>query len=216
MDQFAVTHGVADHALLFDCRSLEHRVVPLAAGVRLVICNTMVRHSHASGGYNVRRAECDEILVRLQARDPSIGTLRDISVEELDRVSADLPDLLRRRLRHVVSENERVALTAAALAGGDLDTVGRQLAASHDSLRDDYEVSTPELDLMVELARGKPGVTGARMTGGGFGGCTINLVGEADAEGFASEIRGEFGARTGVRPQIFICSASDGVRRVDS
>ena len=210
MDQFAVVHGRRNHCLRFDCRSLDYDEIPLAETLKLVICNTMTRHAHASGGYNRRREECDEALTRLQAVMPSLTSMRDVSWSDLEAHRDVLSDTLVRRVRHVLSENERVTRAASALSAGDLTTVGECMAASHESLRVDYEVTTPELDLMVALARQRPGVHGARMTGGGLGGSTINLVTAAAAEGFVAAMREAYRRETGVLPDILVCTAADG------
>ena len=176
MDQFISCCGHARRALMLDCRSLDYRLLPLPPDVSLVICNTMVKHELASGEYNKRRAECEAGVSRLARDLPHVRALRDVTLADLARYSRDLPELIYRRCRHVVSENARVMEAVGALESGDVAVFGRLMAESHRSLRDDYEVSCTELDLMVELAGQAKGVLGARMTGGGFGGCTINLV----------------------------------------
>jgi galactokinase len=213
MDQFAVLHGRRHHCVRLDCRSLGYDEIPLAETLRLVICDTMTRHAHTSGGYNRRREECDEALKRLQVVKP-LTSLRDVSWSDLDAHRDSLSDTLMRRLRHVLSENARVTRTAAALRDGDLATVGECMAASHESLRVDYEVTTPELDLMVTLARQQPGVHGARMTGGGFGGSTVNLVTDEAADGFAAAMRNAYHRETGIAPDVLICAAADGAGAV--
>jgi UDPglucose--hexose-1-phosphate uridylyltransferase len=210
MDQFISCNGRAGHALMLDCRSLDFQLLPVPDGVRLMVCNTMVRHEHASGGYNERRRECEEGLRALREVLPGIQSLRDVTLDELNRHRDRLSPVIYKRVRHVVTENERVKRAASALQTGDLALLGRLMAESHQSLRDDYEVSTPELDLMVELAKLQPEVHGARMTGGGFGGCTITLVDEDRAQEVHREIQRAYEARTGVKPTILICRASDG------
>ncbi len=176
MDQMVVARGERDHALLIDCRSLELRAVPLALGDHVIlVCDSGVKHELASSDYNQRRRECEQGVELLGAAFPGIRALRDITTTQLASRQSALPDVVRRRCRHVVTENERTTQAAAALAAGDLVTVGRLMNGSHASLRDDYEVSCAELDLLVETAQTQPGVLGARMTGGGFGGCTVNL-----------------------------------------
>ncbi len=165
MDQFISCCGHAGHALMLDCRSLDYRLLPIPADVSLVICNTMVKHDLASGEYNTRRAECEEGVRRLSLEMPRVRALRDVRVEDLDRYSRDLPETIYKRCRHVVTENARVCDAAAALEKADLATFGRLMAESHISLKNDYEVSCPELDLMVEIAGQAEGVYGARMTG---------------------------------------------------
>lgn len=214
MDQFICCHGRAGHALLLDCRSLEHRLVPLPDDLRLVVCNTMVTHEHGQGEYNVRRRECEEGVRLLSTVLPGIRALRDVSLRDLDKHADLLPDVIYRRCRHVISENERVERAAAALDRGESAALRDLMAESHRSLRDDYEVSCAELDLMVELANRREGICGARMTGGGFGGCTVNLVRRSDAEAFGSSIARDYHAATGRQPEIYICDSSQGVERV--
>jgi galactokinase len=214
MDQFISCHGRAGHALLLDCRALDFQLLPVPRQVRLMVCNTMVKHEHASGGYNTRRRECEEGLQALKQVLPAIRALRDVTINELEQHRERLTPVVYKRVRHVVTENDRVQEAATALSEGDLAHFGRLMADSHRSLRDDYEVSTPELDLMVELANGQEGVYGARMTGGGFGGCTINLVDSANAEQVQQRLEQNYETRTGLRPTIIICDASDGAGAV--
>jgi galactokinase len=214
MDQFISCHGRAGHALMLDCRSLDFQLLPVPSQVRLMVCNTMVRHEHASGGYNTRRRECEEGLQALKQSLPGIRALRDVTVNELEKHRDRLSPVIYKRVRHVVAENDRVQEAATALTAGDLAQFGRLMANSHRSLRGDYEVSTAELDLMVELANGQDGVYGARMTGGGFGGCTINLVHSARAEEVQQRLVQLYEAKTGLRPTIIICEASDGAGAV--
>jgi len=222
MDQFASVFGRANHALVLDCRSLQHRLVPLAgdhaAGPRvsasLVVCNTGVRHSHAGGEYNRRRAECEQAVAHLARAMPHIKSLRDVSLAELAGCGAGLDPVIRRRARHVISENERVSQAVAALSRGDAAAFGELMRASHRSLRDDYEVSCAELDAMAAIADGIDGVFGARMTGGGFGGCTVNWV-RSDAVGeFTAEIGRRYALAVGRLPEIYVCATADGAARV--
>jgi len=201
MDQFVATHAREDTALLLDCRSLEYRHVPLPPRVALVASNTMVRHAIASGEYNRRRAECEAAVRQIARRFPEVRSLRDVDGTQLDACHGDLPDVLYRRARHVVRETERTRRTSGALERGDLGTVGALMAESHASLRDDYEVSCGELDLMVEIASALPGVHGTRMTGGGFGGSTVTLVDAEAVNEFRSRIVREYEAKTGVTPE---------------
>jgi galactokinase len=216
MDQFIACHGRAGHALLLDTRTLDAAWLPLPAGVAVIVCNTMTKHTLATDGYNERRADCEAGVRALAARMPRIRALRDVALEDLEAHRDVLSERVFRRCRHVVTENARAQSAAAALTAGDLDTVGRLMGASHRSLRDDYDVSTPELDLMVESAMDADGTIGARMTGGGFGGCTVNLVSAARAEAFAVHVRTRYEAATGRRPEIYTCEASDGARRCDA
>jgi galactokinase len=210
MDQFVACLGKAGHALMLDCRSLAYQFVPIPAGVSIVICNTMVRHKLAGGEYNVRRAECEEGVRLLAKRIPGIAALRDVSVAQLEKYRAGLPEKIYQRCEHVVWENQRVLESSKALATGDLSAVGEYMAASHRSLRDLYQVSCFELDSMVESAQGLPGFFGGRMTGGGFGGCTVNLVNTPDAQAFAERIASRYQERTGIHPDVFVSAASDG------
>jgi galactokinase len=215
MDQFVSCHGRAGHALLLDCRSLEHRLLPIPKNIHLVICNTMVRHELGAGEYNVRRAECEEAVKILSTTLPAVRALRDVSLAELEARKSALRDNVYRRSRHVITENDRVQKTAAALAGGDLPSLEQLTAESHRSLKNDFEVSCAELDIMVDLANAQKGVYGARMTGGGFGGCTINFVDSRNSSDFQSAVAAGYHAATGRWPDIYICGASDGAEAID-
>ena len=210
MDQFVACHGKVDHALLLDCRSLEFRQLPVPKDVRIVICNTMVKHSVARGEYNLRRAECEEGVRMLAKHRSGVRALRDVTLEDLSAYAADLPAAVLRRCRHVVSENARVLEAAAALDRGDMQTFGVLMKQSHRSLRYDFEVSCSELDLMVELSEPIEGVLGARMTGGGFGGCTVNLVRSNQAAHFKQRVSEAYEEATGQKPEIYDCAAAQG------
>jgi galactokinase len=212
MDQFVSCMGKAGHAFLLDCRSLEFKFVPIPAGIQLVVCNTMVKHDLATGSYNTRREECEEGLRLFAKWNPSVRALRDVSVDLLDEHAQDLPATIWKRCSHVVHENQRTQDAVGALSAGDLGRVGQLMRESHCSLRDLYEVSCRELDIMVEAAQGLPGFCGGRMTGGGFGGCTVNLVREENAADFTAQISERFRAATGINPQVYICSAADGAQ----
>ena len=214
MDQFVSLFGQAQKALMLDCRSLEFELLPLPDNIRLIICNTMVKHELASGAYNERRAQCEAGVKHLAKFVANVTALRDVTLEQLEQFGSDLPEVVYRRCRHVITENARVLAAAKALEQGDLKEFGRLMAASHQSLRDDYEVSSEELDLMVELAQKLEGVYGARMTGGGFGGCTVNLVAVEHDEEFSKRVAESYEQVTKLKPEIFICSASDGAEEV--
>ncbi|MGA9966952.1 MAG: galactokinase [Terriglobales bacterium] len=214
MDQFISCHGRAGHALMLDCRSLDFQLLPIPPQVRLMVCNTMVRHEHASSGYNIRRHECEVGFRALSEVLPGIRALRDVTLDDLENHSNRLSDVIYKRVRHAVTENDRVKKAAIALETGEIAEFGRLMADSHRSLRDDYEVSTLELDLMVELSNGQEGVYGARMTGGGFGGCTISLVEAAHAQEVQQRLEQGYEARKGRRPTILICETSDGAGAV--
>lgn len=215
MDQLASACCKKDHALLLDCRSLEFRNIPLPPGIQLVICNTMVKRELASSAYNTRRAECDEGVRILAQRFPGVRALRDVSMAQLESCRTALPPIVYKRCRHVVSEDDRVIEAAKALEGNRIDDLGRLMADSHCSLRDDYEVSCKELDTMVELANEVDGVRGARMTGAGFGGCTINLVNSSAVAECQRHISTEYERCIGIKPDIYVCRAADGVRQAE-
>jgi galactokinase len=214
MDQFISCCGHARRALMLDCRSLDYRLLPLPPSVTLAICNTMVKHELARGEYNQRRAECEAGVSRLARDLPLVRALRDVTVADLERYGRDLPEPIYKRCRHVVSENARVLEAAGALERGDMAAFGRLMAESHCSLRDDYEVSCSELDLLVDLAGGVRGVFGSRMTGGGFGGCTINLVRTEQVGEFQRAVRQGYEQSTGRAPEIYISSAAEGAGEV--
>ena len=205
MDQFAVGFGRAGHAVLLDCRSREVRHVPLPQAVRVVIIDSGIKHSLADGEYAKRRKECGAAAARL-----GVVSLRDATTERLDAAGASMPDVERRRARHVITENERVLAFVGAIGREDWATAGRLMRESHASLANDYEVSCPELDTIVAIASGVPGVVGCRMTGGGFGGCAVMLV-EAAAVGDAmAAIREGYRRATGIDAATFATTAADG------
>ncbi len=212
MDQFVSCLGLAGHALLLDCRSLQFELLPIPEHVRLVICNTMVKHELAGGEYNRRRQECEEGVQRLCRHYPGIRALRDVTIEQLEKCVDDLPPIIYKRCCHVVEENQRVCAAAESLRRGDLAGFGERMRESHRSLRDLYEVSCRELDLMVEAAEGLRGYYGGRMTGGGFGGCTVNMVEASSAEFFAGQISARYQQTTGIEPAIYLCAAADGAQ----
>ncbi|HZD33200.1 MAG TPA: galactokinase, partial [Candidatus Angelobacter sp.] len=214
MDQFISCLGQASQALLLDCRSLQYDPLPVPDGVRIVICNSMVKHALAGGEYNLRRADCEAGIQVLRRHFPGIQALRDVTASQLQQYSAEMPERIYRRCRHVVSENARTLAAAAELRGGDVARFGSLMYESHASLRDDYAVSCSELDLLVELARKCAGVFGARMTGGGFGGCTVNLVEANVVEAFQAEVARRYENATGKRPAIYVCAASPGAGEV--
>ena len=214
MDQFISAHAKSDTALLLDCRSLDYQVFPIDPGITLVACNTMVKHDLASGAYNERRAECEEGVKRLHKFLPQIRALRDVTHEELDRYAGELPEIVVKRCRHVVTENERVTKAAICLRNHDPLGFGKLMAESHRSLRDDYEVSCVELDLMVEIAGRAKGVLGSRMTGGGFGGCTINLVRSENVPQFNELISREYQNKTGHAPEIYVSRPAGGAEEI--
>lgn len=210
MDQYVACFGKAGHSLLIDCRSLSSKTIPLPNDISIVVCNTMVKHALASGEYNLRRRECEQAVAVLSKACPGVTALRDVSMAQLDQSQALLPEIVYRRCHHVISENARVVEGANALAEGNLQRFGVLMQESHKSLRDFYEVSCAELDIMVEAAEGLPGFHGARMTGGGFGGCTVNLVDSTAAPSFAEQIVSKYQQKTGTKPDVYVCTTADG------
>ncbi|HRQ73419.1 MAG TPA: galactokinase [Phycisphaerales bacterium] len=211
MDQLAAVFGQRGHALLIDCRSVDVSPVPIDPVLASVlVVDSGVRHDLASGEYAKRRAECERAVAELAKADPAVRSLRDATEDAINR--AGLDPTLRRRARHVVRENARTLEAARLLESGDAPGVGRLMLESHASLRDDYEVSCPELDTLVEIAATTPGVLGARMTGGGFGGCAVVLVEPNRAEAAGRAIVENYGRRTGQRSQWMAVKAADGAR----
>ena len=214
MDQMIACCGRANDALILDCRTLEFRLLPLFSDAQFVVCNTMVKHDHAAGEYNARRADCETATRILAEQRPGVRALRDVSLTDLERHAKLLPEVVYRRSRHVISENARVLAAREALERGDSESFGRLMRESHRSLKDDFEVSSAELDLLVEIAGEIEGVYGSRMTGGGFGGCTISLVRSAAVEEFQSTIARGYERATSRKPDIYLVRASSGVREV--
>jgi len=214
MDQFVSSCGQAGKALMLDCRSLDYQLLPLPSRTRLIICNTMVKHSLLGGEYNKRRAECEAGVRHIAQSRPNARSLRDVTESDLKLYGDDLSEVIFRRCRHVITENARVIVAAKALKRDDLESFGELMNDSHRSLRDDFEVSCRELDLMVELAQRVPGVYGARMTGGGFGGCTVNLVDEENVEEFKRIVSQGYSEATGLVPDIYVSSAAEGAEEV--
>jgi galactokinase len=215
MDQFISALGVEGHALLIDCRSLHATPVPMEmSDVDLVICNTGVKHALADSEYNKRRAECEQGVELLRAFLPGIQSLRDVTPGELDVVESRLPYPIRQRCRHVVHENARTLQAADALRRGELVKMGLLMARSHRSLRDDYEVSSSELNALVEIANQCPGVYGARMTGGGFGGCTVNLMPRSARKGFVDAVSCRYYHANNIAPAIYVTRICGGAHEI--
>lgn len=210
MDQFISVLGREGHALLIDCRSLEYELIPVPDDAALVIGNTKASRSLASSAYNTRRQECETGVALLQQILPQITALRDVSSAQLEAGKSLLPETIYRRCRHVVTENERVMQTVDALRRGDLAVVGELMNASHASLRDDYEVSSPALDAMVEAMVGAPGCYGARLTGAGFGGCAVALVQPGAEQAVADAIYQSYPKATNIWPDVYTTHAADG------
>ncbi len=214
MDQFVACCGARDHALLLDCRSLAYKLAPIPANLNLVICNTMVKHSHAGGEYNTRRAEVEEATAILRSHRPEVALLRDATPRDLEQWGREMPLNVLKRARHIITDSLRAEAAAAALERGDLKELGKLMAEAHASYRDDFEASCPEADLMVSLANQQPGLVGARLTGGGFGGCTVNLVEEQHAAAFGEAVAAGYEQQTGIKPDVFRCRAADGAQQV--
>lgn len=215
MDQFVSANAKAKHALLLDCRSLQFENVPLnTRDVAVVICDTNVKHELASSEYNTRRAECEQGVEILKKFLPHIEQLRDVSVEDFEKYKNELPETVSRRCRHIITENERTLQAAEALKKNDLSAFGKLMWQSHESLKNDYEVSCRELDLMVKIAQETNGVLGARMTGGGFGGSTVNLVERKNLGRFKEKIRSEYQRQTEIKPAILVSEASAGASEI--
>lgn len=214
MDQMISACGKAGHAMMLDSRTLERRYFPMPKGVAIVVSDSMVRRSLASSEYNVRRAQCEQAVRVIQRHKPEVAALRDVTLSLLERHRGEMPEIVYRRARHVVTENARVVEFAKALYGGDIDAAGALMVEGHRSLRDDYEVSAPELDTLVEAAVEVPGCYGARLTGAGFGGCTIALVAEEAVPEFQAHIADTYDARFSKRPAVYVTHPADGVAKI--
>lgn len=212
MDQMASAFGEKGRALLLDCRSLARETVELPPGLKVVVVNSGVRHSLASSEYNKRRAECDEGVRIMSASLPHVRALRDVTLDDLARFLPSLPAVVAKRCRHVVSENARVGQARAAMRAGDRAQLKTLMAASHLSLRDDYQVSCPELDILVDLALALPHCHGARLTGAGFGGSTVNLVETAAVPAFSQAMLSGYRERSGRTAEIHVFEPSSGAR----
>lgn len=214
MDQFASACGVADKLLLLDCRSLEWQTLPVPEDVAIVIADTAARRKLTDGAYNQRRQACEDAVKILSEHLPNVRALRDVSLDDFNRLSDQLPGLVEKRARHVVEEIERSQRAIPLLEQGNIRAFGQIMNECHASLRDYFEVSIPELNTMAEIAQSLPGCFGARLTGAGFGGCTVNLVEKPAAEAFAAKLARQYEQKTSLKPEIYICKASDGARLV--
>jgi galactokinase len=210
MDQFASACGVENKLLLLDCRSLDWKTIPLPEDVAIVIADTTVRRKLTSGEYNKRRAACEEAVRLLRQDLPDISSLRDVSVEAFNRFADKLPEEVSKRARHVVEEIERSKQAEALLTAGNTQHFGELMNQCHASLRDFYEVSSPELNAMASIAQSLDGCYGARLTGAGFGGCTANLVARETTDEFARTLAVRYETETGLHPEIYITRASNG------
>lgn len=216
MDQFAVANGKQDHAILLMCDTLEYELVPFRTGAyKIVISNTNKRRGLVDSKYNERRSECDRALEILQKELPALSYLAQLNPDQFASLQDSIRDeTVRRRAQHVVEENQRVHDSVKALRNGDLEAFGQYMNQSHDSLRYLYEVTGDELDALVEEAQRIPGTLGSRMTGAGFGGCTASLVHEDAVERFIAEVGQQYEARTGLKPDFYVCGVGQGVHEV--
>jgi galactokinase len=214
MDQFISANGEEDHALLLDCRDLSFRLAPIPHDMALVIANTMVKHSIAGDGYTTRRAEVEEACAILATHRPEIKFLRDATPADLAAWGHEIPPNSLKRARHVITENIRTVAAAEALMRNDMPELGRLMHEAHVSYSKDFEASCVEADTMVDLAQDLPGLIGARLTGGGFGGCTINVVQKEYAAAFAKSLKARYMQATGIDPEIHICHASAGAHPI--
>ncbi len=215
MDQFVSRNGKKDHALFLDCRTLEHKQLPLdCSRYKIVVCNTMKERGLVDSEYGARRAQCEEAVAVLQAHYPRVKALRDADMEMIEKHKGELTEKQYMRARHVISENERGLKAIEVLRAGDYEAFGRLMDRSHDSARDDYEVSGPELEAMVGISRRAPGALSGRLAGAGFAGCTVSLVEAASADAFSEYVKREYAAVCGVVPELWVCSAENGAGRL--
>jgi galactokinase len=215
MDQFISLNASENHALLLDCRDLSYKLAPIPDHVALVIANTMVKHSVAGGDYPTRRRESEAACAVIASHRPGVPFLRDATLDDLAKWGNEMAPKSLMRARHVISENLRTVAACQALLRGDMKELGRLMAEAHASYSGDFEGSCVEADAMVALAQDLPGLIGARLTGGGFGGCTINLVEQDQAPAFAEALGARYAAQTGIVPQIHVCHASGGAHRLE-
>ncbi|HEX3966557.1 MAG TPA: galactokinase [Edaphobacter sp.] len=210
MDQFAVAGCVAHRAMLLDCRSLEYELLPLPDEVRVVICNSMVKHAVATGEYGDRSAEVEAGQAVLQREKPGVKLLRDATLEDLEACRERMSVESFKRCRHIITENARVPEAREALLRGDMGRFGALMVEAHGSVRDDFAASCEEVDVLVAIAMQQPECFGARITGGGFGGCSVNVVRAEEAERFVATLRREYAVKTGIEADCFVCTPSDG------
>ncbi len=215
MDQFISALGKRDHALFIDTRTLDYEAVPLpASGVQIVIADTNKKRGLVDSEYNNRRSECEQAVKILKGFLPSITALRDVSIAEFEQYAHALPEVVCKRARHVISENTRVLESITALKSGDIALFGELMNASHESLKDDYAVSCSELDALVTASRSVEGVFGSRMTGAGFGGCTVSLVADSAVNAFQEQVPALYQQATGLETTIYTTKAEQGAERI--
>ncbi|HKK25211.1 MAG TPA: galactokinase [Gracilimonas sp.] len=217
MDQFINLHGEPDKALKLDCRSLEYDLYPFhQEDTKIILCNSRVSHNLADSEYNVRRSQCEKGVQHLKKYDPQVENLRDVSMELLQEHKGEMDPVVFRRCKFVLEENERVHMGCEDLGKNDLSAFGRRMFESHEGLSKDYEVSCEELDILVELAKEQEGLIGCRMMGGGFGGCTINLVKESQVASFTDAVSKAYEQRTGIEAEIYVTRINGGAHIVES
>jgi galactokinase len=214
MDQYASVFGKEHSAIQIDCRSFVHKYVPLPSNVRIIAVNSMVKHELGTSAYRDRVAECQQAVAAIQAFDSSVVSLRDVPLSFFETIEEQIPSLPRRRARHVISDSQRVLDLAEAAHAGDLRRMGELFVASHRSMQHDYEISCEEIDFLVDTALTLPGVYGARMTGGGFGGCTVNLVAPEQADAFQTRLSEAYQQRYGLEPAFYPCIPANGAGRL--
>lgn len=215
MDQFASMMGSADHALLLDCESLEYRHFPIELTDHIIVlCNSNVSHNLADSEYNIRRKQCEEGVSLLQKYFPEIKSLRDVSLEQLNAHQSELSDVVYKRCKYVIEENERVMSMTKAMEAGEIDALGEILTIAQEGMRSGYEISCPEIDFMADFANNREDVVGARMMGGGFGGCTINLVNKGSEDQFISELNAAYKEQFNKEITPIKVVISDGVKRI--
>src|SRR5271156_4055130 len=210
MDQFVVAGAIAHRAMLLDCRSLTFELLPLPEQIRVVICNSMVKHAVATGEYGDRRDEVETGQAVLQRERPGLKLLRDATLEDLEACKSKMSASSFARCRHIITENQRVLAAREALLHEDMKRFGALMIEAHKSMRDDFQASCAEIDMLVEIAMQQPACLGARITGGGFGGCTVNIVRAEAAEQFVATLKNKYSAKTGITAQCFVSAPSDG------
>lgn len=217
MDQFASLHGKEEHLMKLDCRSMEYEYIPFHYhDHKIVLVNTMVKHSLASSEYNTRRHECEEGVAILKKHYPEINSLRDVEIEMLDKHKSELPEVVYKRCGYVINENNRLLRGCEVLQNGDLKAFGQLMYQSHEGLSKYYEVSCPELDFLAEQAKGMDYVAGARMMGGGFGGCTINLVQTPAVDKFTALMQQRYENEFGITPEVYVMQIEDGAKQISN
>ncbi|MHB9038207.1 MAG: galactokinase [Armatimonadota bacterium] len=213
MDQFISRLGKKDHALFLDCRSLKYEHLPLdTSKVKVVVCNTMKPRGLVDSEYDLRRSQCEEAVRLFSQWIPDVKALRDVTSVDLEKYKDRLPELVYRRAKHIISENERGLRCREVLNSGDFEEFGMLMNASHDSARDDYEVSCPELEAMIDVGRSAPGALSCRLAGAGFGGCAVSMVRDEFVDDFLGYVKAEYAKKTGLDPQLYVCTAEDGAR----